>query len=128
MLVQMSRLLRAAIATSAKCRYSAACTPSEGHTRAVTRDLPWAAIREAAARLNERATGTTLEVKAARRRSLRRWRVVEGLAVVDNWTDVFEPVRERRPFMSSWREVQPLEEAASKVGWFLRERPDIGKR
>ena len=23
-----------------------------------------------------------------------------------------------------WREVQPVQEASSKIGWFLRERPD----
>lgn len=90
----------------------------------MTRDLPWAAIHEVGARLSEHLAGTTLEVRAAWRRSLLRWRVVEGIQVVDNWTDVFEPVRRRHVLGSRWHEVQPVQDAASKIGQFLRERPD----
>lgn len=94
------------------------------HTRGMTRDLPWAAMYEVATRLDERTAGTSLTVRTARRRSLLCWRVVEGLEVVDNWTDVFEPVRERHLLRSAWQEVQPMQEAASKIGQFLKERPD----
>lgn len=79
---------------------------------------------EVATRLNERTGDSGLEVRASRRRSLLGWSVEEGIEVVDNWTDVFEPVRRRRFFGSRWQEVQPVQEAASKIGWFLRERPD----
>lgn len=91
----------------------------------MSRDLVWAALFDVADRLNRRVSGSTLEVRAARRRSFLRWTVVEGLEVTDNWTDVFEPVRTRRLLQSEWTEVQPVQQAASKVGAFLRERPDL---
>ncbi len=97
----------------------------EGHDYQVTRDLIWAALYDVADRLNRRTSGSTLEVRAARRRSLLRWTVVEGLEVIDNWTDVFEPVRSRRLLGTAWTEIQPVQQAASKVGAFLRERPDL---
>lgn len=67
--------------------------------------------------------GETLSVEAVRRRLI--FRVIEGLQVADNWTDVFEPVRSRRWFSSRWREVQSVQDAAAQVGAFLRERPEL---
>jgi hypothetical protein len=85
----------------------------------------WGAIREVADRLNQGVIDSTLEVRAARRRSLLTWTVTEGIEVTDNWTDVFEPVRRRGLMSTKWQEVQPVEQAASKVDSFLRDRPDL---
>ncbi len=52
--------------------------------------------------------------------------VTEGLYFGNLWTDGFEPVRVRRFFTRRWREIQPVAEAASKVGEFIRQRPDLG--
>jgi len=68
----------------------------------------------------------TLRVFAQRYR--RMTFVVEGLLVWDMWTDVFEPVRKRRVFTNKWTEIQPINEAASKLEAFLRERPDQAVR
>jgi len=66
----------------------------------------------------------TLEVTALRRMT-GLVTISEGLAVFDNWTDVFEPVR-RRPILGRrWRDVQAIEQAAEHVEAFLRERPDL---
>jgi hypothetical protein len=51
--------------------------------------------------------------------------VIEGLWVGDNWTDVFEPIRKHRPFSRVWTEVQSVHGAASNIGQFVRERPDL---
>ena len=92
----------------------------------MSRDLPWDAMVTVAERLEPLTEGTTLTVRARRRHSL-LW-VTEGLEVVDNWTDVFEPVRRRWWWVPrrvvGWTEIQPVAEAASHVGSFLRERPD----
>jgi hypothetical protein len=88
----------------------------------MTRDLTWDAVVEVAVRLNQRTSD--LEVKAARQWSLWKWEVVEGLEVRDDWTEVFEPVRRRRPF-GRWQELQPVPRAASNVGSFLRKQPDL---
>lgn len=90
----------------------------------MARDLVWAAIYEVADRLNRRVGDSTLEVRATRRRSLLQWTVTEGIEVTDYWTDVFEPVRRRRLVSSKWQDMQPVQQAASNVGSFLRERPD----
>ena len=77
----------------------------------------------AAERLTARyCEGGTLRVTAYQQRNLTK--VVQGLAVWDKWTDGTEPVRERRYFSNKWTELQPVQEAASKIGAFLRERPD----
>lgn len=89
----------------------------------MTRDLTWDALVEVAARLNERTSD--LEVQAARRRSLWRWEAIEGLEAVNYWTDVFEPVRRRRLLGERWHQLQPVTRAATEVGKFLRERPDL---
>jgi len=96
-----------------------------GHDVAVARDLAWAAIYEAAERLNQRVGDSSLEVRASRRRSFLLWTVTEGIEVTDNWTDVLEPVRRRRLMSSKWHEIQPVQQAASNVGSFLRDRPDL---
>lgn len=96
-----------------------------GHDVAVTGDQAWAAISEAANRLNQGLGDSTLEVRASRRRSLIMWSVTEGIEVIDNWTDVFEPVRRRRLLSSKWEEVQPVEQSAASVASFLRDRPDL---
>ena len=97
-----------------------------GNLQHVSRDLPWDAMVTVAEKLEPLTEGTTLTVRARRRRSLLR--VTEGLEVVDNWTDVFEPVRWRwwwiSPLADRWSEVQPVQTAASHIGSFLRERPD----
>ncbi len=111
--------------TSSEVPFRLALTPGRGHDGAVTRDLTWAAIYEVAERLNRRVGDSTLEVRPVRRRSFLRWTVTEGIAVIDNWTDVFEPVRRRRIMRREWEGVQPLQEAASKIGTFLRDRPDL---
>jgi hypothetical protein len=95
------------------------------HDVAMARDLAWAAIYEVADRLNRGVSDSTLEVRAARRRSLLQWRVTEGIEVTDKWTDVFEPVRRRRLVSSKWQAIQPVQQAASNVGSFLRDRPDL---
>jgi hypothetical protein len=89
------------------------------------RDLAWAAIYEVADRLNQSIGDSTLEVRASRRRSFLSWSVTEGIEVMDNWTDVFEPVRRRRLMSSKWQEIQLVEQAASNIGSFLRDRPDL---
>jgi len=88
------------------------------------RDQTWAAMINVAERMTARyCKDDTLEVVAVRRpRGLMT--VVEGLAVGDNWTDVFEPVRERRRFSGRWTELQPVKDAAASISVFLRERPD----
>jgi hypothetical protein len=87
------------------------------------RDQTWAAMYNVAERLTARyCEADTLRVFARRYRRLTV--VVEGLLVWDKWTDVFEPVRKRRIFSNRWTEIQPVNEAASKIGAFLQERPD----
>jgi hypothetical protein len=90
-----------------------------------TRDHTWAAMVDVTQRLDGRDPETMLVIRAARRRSLLRRSVTEGLEAVDKWTDLFEPVRRRRMFGRVWRELQPVQQAASHVGSFLRERPDL---
>jgi len=85
------------------------------------RDLVWDALDTTAERLAKLTTGT-LVVRAFRSRPL-SLRVTEGLEVADNWTDLKEPVRWR--WSREWHELQPVQTAASKVGAFLRERPDL---
>jgi hypothetical protein len=89
-------------------------------------------MQAAVERLQPLTMGSTLTLPAGRQRSLLRWRIVEGIDVFDNWTDVFEPVR-RRPLWSPfpgqrWKEIQAVEDAAHHVGQFLRERPDLDHR
>jgi hypothetical protein len=89
----------------------------------VERDQTWAAIVTVAERLSSRyCEGDTLQVLAVRRRGL--FKVTEGLVAADDYTDVFEPVRERRVFSSDWTDLQPVKKAAGEIGAFLRERPD----
>jgi hypothetical protein len=89
----------------------------------VERDQTWAAMVNVAERMSSRYCKTdTLKVYATRRRRLLT--VIEGLAAADCWTDVFEPVRERRVFLRRWTELQTVKEAAANIGGFLRERPD----
>lgn len=87
------------------------------------RDQTWASMYNVAERLTARyCEADTLRVYAQRYRHMTF--VVEGLLVWDKWTDVFEPVRKRRVFTNKWTELQPVNEAASKLAAFLRERPD----
>jgi site-specific recombinase XerC len=88
-------------------------------------DSAWSAIYEVADRLNQGVGDSTLEVRASRRRSFLAWSVTEGIEVMDNWTDVFEPVRRRRLMSSKWQEIQPVEQAAANIRSFLRDRPDL---
>lgn len=90
---------------------------------ALARDLTWDAMCQVADRLDQRAHAQDLLVYARRKRSLLF--VTEGLWVGDKWTDVFEPVRRRPHLLRIWRELQPVQDASSKIGGFLRERPDL---
>jgi hypothetical protein len=76
-----------------------------------------------AEQLSNRYPDETLKV-LAHRRGTGLLKVAEGLAAADFWTDVFEPVRERRLFRRTWTEIQPLQEAAANIEAFFRERPD----
>ncbi len=89
------------------------------------RDAVWDAIVTVAARMNKRNEAEGLEIAAHRERSVTKWAVTEGLHAGDYWTDVFEPVRQRGLLGGRWRDVQPVQEAAAKIGAFLRERPDL---
>jgi len=89
------------------------------------RDLVWDAISTVAARMMKRYEGEGLEITAHRERSVTKWAVTEGLHAGDYWTDVFEPVRQRRLLGGRWQDVQPVQEAAAKIGAFLRARPDL---
>jgi hypothetical protein len=95
-----------------------------GHAGVVARDLTWDAVCDAAKHLNLRAREQALEVVATRKRSILF--VTEGLWVGDKWTDVFEAVRRRPHVGRGWRELQSVQEASSRIGRFLRERPDLG--
>jgi hypothetical protein len=89
---------------------------------AVDRDQTAAAMFTVSERMTSRyCEGTTLTVQPNTRGL---FKVVQGLLVSDNWTDVFEPVRTRRRFSDHWTEVQSVQDAAAKIGVFLRERPD----
>ena len=90
----------------------------------MARDLVWDAMVTVAGRLRPRAELQGLKVQASRRRSWLRLEVTEGLEAVDNWTDVFEPVRRRHFLTSNWSGVQPVQDAAASIGRFLDERPD----
>jgi hypothetical protein len=85
-------------------------------------DRVWERLNTEAERLTALSTDT-VSVWAFRRR---RWlRVTEGLDAGDNWVyGLAEPVRWRRPFSSTWQHLQSVEEAASELEAFLRERPD----
>jgi hypothetical protein len=95
-----------------------------GQAGVVVRDLTWDAVCDAAEHLNLSATEQALEVVATRKRSILF--VTEGLWVGDKWTDVFEAVRRRPHVGRGWRELQSVQEASSRIGRFLRERPDLG--
>ena len=97
------------------------------------RDLTWDALVTVAERLDREASKAdnpreALSVRAARRRSSAWLSVSEGLAAANNWTDIFEPVRRRQWVGRRWREVQPIQQAAAKIGAFLRDRPDFRAR
>lgn len=65
----------------------------------------------------------TLTVDAERR--LQGLYVVEMLTATNDWTDFFEPVRRRWLWSRRWRQLQPVDEAAANVEWFLKRRPDL---
>jgi hypothetical protein len=89
----------------------------------VARDQTWAAMYTVAERLTGGiAQGETLRVAASQRRNLAG--VMQGSEVWDKWTDYSEPVRKRRYFSKHWSDIQTVQDAASKVAAFLRERPD----
>jgi hypothetical protein len=98
----------------------------------VSRDLTWDAIVTVAGRLSRESAESGLGREALVVRGVRRrspgW-VVEGLGASNNWTHgVYEPVRRRRWLSRRWSDLQPVPEAARKIGAFMRERPDIGGR
>ena len=87
-------------------------------------DATWTTMEQAALLLTDKyCKDDTLKVTADRR-STGLLKVAEGLAVWDNWTDVFEPVRERRLWRDNWRALQTVEKAAEQIDAFLRDRPD----
>ena len=63
---------------------------------------------------NQYCKSDTLEVTALHR-ATGLITLSEGLAVCDNWTDVFEVVRWRRLFSKRWNHVQTVEQAAERV-------------
>lgn len=80
-------------------------------------------LAAAAAELNERRIAPEIDVLVDT-----RWRGLfrtHGLCAHNLWTDVFEPVRKRWPFMQRWKPVQTPEDAASNIEWFLTNRPDL---
>jgi hypothetical protein len=73
-----------------------------------------------------RLSTDTVDVSAYRRGLVR---VTEGLNAGDLWTYVTpEPVRWRWRFSRRWHAVQPIQDAASKIGSFMRSRPDLQGR
>jgi hypothetical protein len=104
-----------------------------GQAAFMERDLDWAAIVDVAERLNTRAQSDErpppkerLLVTAGRKRSLATFTVTEGIDFSNLWTDGFEPVRRRRFFARRWTEIQSVAHAASNVGKFITQRPDLG--
>ena len=89
------------------------------------RDLTFDAMSTVAERLSAQYADSGLAVAARQRRSLWRWSVTDRLEVGDNWTNVVEVVRRRRFFYTAWNDVQSVPEAASKIGRFIGERPDL---
>ena len=77
------------------------------------RDLGWAAMVEVGTRMS---ANHRVRVKAVRRRD--RHGIAEGIAVPS--LDAFEPVRCRGWFSRHWYEVQPVQDAASRIGARLR--------
>ena len=85
-------------------------------------DEAWERLGAEAERLTAMSTDTVRVWPYRRRRPLR---ITEGLDAGDSWVyGLAEPVRWRRPLSSKWHEAQSIEEAASKLEVFLRERPD----
>lgn len=83
-------------------------------------------LATAAADLNDRRLSADLEVLVEK-----RWSGpfrAQGLCAYNLWTDVFEPVRRRLPWTKRWALVQPPEDAARKIEWFLVHRPDWPER
>jgi hypothetical protein len=76
---------------------------------------------EVAHRLDQRAHPQGLLVYARRKHSLHF--VTEGLWAGDERTGLFEPVRRRSHFLGIWNELQPVQDASSKIDQFLHERP-----
>jgi len=65
-------------------------------------------------------------VTVAAERRLRGLHVVDLLTASNSWTDFSEPVRRRWLWSRRWHQLQPVDEAAGHVEWFLRRRPDLG--
>lgn len=88
----------------------------------LTSDETWRRLVAVASALTE-LSNDTVSVWAFRKRRLLR--VTEGLDAGDRWVyGLAEPVRWRRTFSSRWHGIQSVQEAASKLEDFLRERPD----
>jgi hypothetical protein len=88
----------------------------------VESDTTWQTLVARAASLSTLSTDT-VDVAAVRRGLVR---VREGLEVGDKWTYVpAEWVRQRWRVLGSWREIQSIENAASRIEAFLQERPDL---
>ena len=82
------------------------------------RDLTWDAMATVAERMDAESESYT--VLAARRRFLLRWTIEEGLLAFHEANDHFELVRARPFFSESWIDHQPVQEAAAKIGQYLR--------
>jgi hypothetical protein len=86
------------------------------------RDLTWDGMVTVAERLTRRSTDT-MKVWAFRRRGLLR--VTEGLDAGDNWVHgLSQSVGVGRGRLAGAR-CNPSRNAASKIGAFLQERPDL---
>jgi hypothetical protein len=89
------------------------------------RDLTSDALVEWVERANASGRAAELQVRVVRRRRWARLVVQDVLWAGNLWTDVVEPVRERRFGSSRWREIQTVAEATAWMGRFLDERPDL---
>ena len=87
---------------------------NDGLVSSQERDQEWAAMYTVAERMTAKYER---QVKAVTRR--RGFRVTQGLAL--KGAVEFEPVRQRRMLSRRWHGVQPVGDAASRLGAILRE-------
>lgn len=81
----------------------------------VPRDLPWDILLTSCERLSEEYDA---DVRAAERFHLTGW-VTAGISAPS--FAIYEPVIKRRPFTRHWRELAPIQAAASRAAAVLRE-------
>lgn len=87
-------------------------------------DSTWDVLGRLSKSLSLEAAKQHLAVRASVHRDWFRLEVSQGIEVMDNWTEIFEPVRKRRFGSERWTDIQSPEKAAAKVRTFLLDRPD----